>query len=125
MAGDKLEVLKEEMLAAGVPYDFGEWKREVVYPYTVGELTEDEPDTEDGAESSTLLLTGFNRGSRLALEEIKKAIKRHFPPVFGLRGRTDEGSIAIFYAGSFYIPTGEADLEKIQINLKIKEWKGE
>ena len=37
---------------------------------------------------------------------------------------TDSGSVvAIFYANTFGdLPTGDAELEKIEINLTIKEW---
>ncbi len=58
------------------------------------------------------------------LMEIKDKIKGHFNPIHGLRSKTDSGSIAVFFDGFFTIPTGEADLKKMQINLTIKEWKG-
>ena len=107
-----------------VPYEFGEWTSPVSYPYGVGEITEDTITTEDGAEQSTLLLTFFNRGKMIDLLEIKEKIKKHFPPIYGLRGKTEGGAIAVFYDGFMMIPSGEADLKKIQINLKVFEWKG-
>ena len=123
---DKLEFINEQMDNIAVPYEFGdEWTSEVKYPYFTGEITEEPPTTEDGAEESTLILTGFNRGKRIDLETVKETIKKHFNPVTGLCAQTDSGSIAVFFDGSFYIPTGEDDLKKIQINLKIKEWKGD
>lgn len=123
---DKLKFINEQMDVLAVPYEFGdEWTSEVKYPYFVGEFTEEPPTTEDGAEQSTLLLTGFNRGGYIELETIKAIIKKHFNPVYGCRAKTDSGSIAVFFDGSFYVPTGEADLKKIQINLLIKEWKGD
>ena len=121
---DKLKFIKEQMDMISVPYEFGEWTSPVVYPYTVGEITDEPIVTEDGLEESTLLLTVFHRGTRLAMEEIKATIKKHFDPRFGLRAATDSGSIAVFFDGAFYVPTGEADLKKMQINIKIKEWKG-
>ena len=120
---DKLKFINDQMEAIGVPYEFGQWSSEVKYPYFVGEITEEEPTTEDGLEPSTMLLTGFTRGSFLDLETIKEKIKRHFHPIHGLRGWTDNGAIVVFYEGSFFVPTGEADLKRIQINLQIKEWK--
>lgn len=120
-----LGFINEQMDILAVPYEFGEWSQEVTYPYFVGELSEDEPITEDGAESSTLILTGFHRGKRIDLETIRKKIKKHFPAVCGLRGQTESGAIAVFYGGAFYVPSGEAELQKIQINLTIKEWKGD
>lgn len=125
---DKLKFIKEQMDILAVPYEFGEWTSNVQYPYFVGEITEDEPTTEDGYEQSTLLLTGFNRGTNnviLGLEEIKAKIKKHFHSIHGLRATTDSGAIAVFYGGAFPVPTNEAELKKIQINLIIKEWKGD
>ena len=120
---EKLKFISEQLEAIGVPYEFGEWSSEVVYPYFVGEITEEPATTEDGQESSTMLLTGFTRGEYLELETIKEKIKRHFHPVHGLRGWIDDNAIVVFFDGSFYVPTGEADLKRIQINLQIKEWK--
>lgn len=120
---EKLKFISEQLEAIGVPYEFGQWSSEVVYPYFVGEITEEPTATEDGQESSTMLLTGFTRGEYLELETIKEKIKRHFHPVHGLRGWVGETAIVVFFDGSFYVPTGEADLKRIQINLQIKEWK--
>lgn len=121
---DKLKFINDQMDILAVPYEFGEWTSEIKYPYFVGELTEEPIVTEDGKEESTLILTGFTRGKYLAMEELKDKIKKHFDPINGLRAKTDSGSIAVFFNGSFYVPTGEADLKRIQINLLIKEWKG-
>ena len=121
---DKLKFINDQMNSIGIPYEFGEWTSEITYPYYVGEITEEPTMTEDGLEESTVLITGFHRGKYIELERDKAAIKKHFPSSYGLRGTTDSGAITVFFDGSFYIPTGEADLKKIQINLKIKEWKG-
>lgn len=121
---EKLKFINEQMAAIAVPYEFGEWTSRRVYPYWVGEITEEPPTTEDGAEESTLILTGFHRGKLIDLETDKAKIKNHFHPIHGKRGKTDSGSIAVFFDGAFYVPTGEADLKRMQINLKIKEWKG-
>ena len=121
---DKLKFINDQMTAIAVPYEFGEWSSEITYPYFVGEITEEPTMTEDGFEESTMLLTGFHRGKRIDMEAEKNKIKNHFTPIYGVRAQTDSGSIAVFFDGSFYIPSGEADLKKMQINLKIKEWKG-
>lgn len=122
---DKLKFINEQMDVIGIPYEFGEWTSAVTYPYYVGEITEESTFTEDGAEESTLILDGFHRGKFIDLENDKAKIKKHFHPIHGLRASTDSGSIAVFFDGAFYVPTGEADLKRIQINLKIKEWKGD
>ena len=123
---DKLKFINEQMDILAVPYEFGEWTSEIKYPYTVGELPSPEDiTTEDGKEETTFILNCFDRGKYIDLEEIKEKIKMHFHPVFGLRAQTMNGSIAVFYDGAFYISTGEADLKRLQINLIIKEWKGD
>ena len=120
---EKLKFINEQMTAIAVPYEYGQWSSAVKYPYFVGEITEEPISTESGLEESTMLLTGFHRGDLISLETIKEKIKKHFHPICGLRGWTGNGAIVVFFDGCFYIPTGEADLKKIQINLKIKEWK--
>lgn len=122
---DKLKFFSEQMDTLQINYQFGEWKSDVVYPYTVGEISEEVTDTEDGAERSTMLLTLFHRGEYKDMETIKNKIKRHFPHFCGLRAKTESGAIAVFYENCFYVPSGEADLKKMQINLSIKEWKGD
>ena len=121
---DKLAFIAEQMDRISVPYEFLQCSSKIEYPYFVGEITEEPTMTEDGSEESTLLLTGFHRGTMTDLLTVKEKIKKHFPSVYGLRGDTEGGAIAVFFDGFLSIPTGEADLKKIQINLKIKEWKG-
>lgn len=120
---DKLAFINEQLDILSVPYELGGWTEEVTYPYFTGEFTEVPTDTEDGYEESELILTGFHRGKAVALEEIKEKIKKHFDPDYGLRAITDSGTIVVFFNGSFYVPTGEAELKRMQINLLIKEWK--
>ena len=120
---NKLKFISDELKRINVPYEFGEWTSPVAYPYFVGEITEEPVFDESGREESTMILTGFTRGKRIDLETCKEAIKKHFHPVHGLRGLDADGAIVVFFDSSFYIPSGEADLVKIQINLKIKEWK--
>ncbi len=122
---DALKFIADQMAALEIPYEFGEWTSDVKYPYFVSEIIEEPTDTEDGAESSSVILAGFHKGKYITLEEIKEKIKKHFPAVCGLRSLTDGGAIAVFYDGARYIPTGEADLKRIEITLNIKEWKGD
>ena len=121
---DELSYINEQMNMLSVPYEFGQWSSEVTYPYFVGETSEEPPTNEDGSEQKTLIVTGFHRGTRAELIEVKDKIKNHFDPIFGLRASVNGSAIAVFYDGSFFVPTGEATLKKIQINLKIKMWKG-
>lgn len=111
---------------AGVPYEFLEWTQKVSYPYFVGEYSEFEPDNESGEEDKSFILTGFYRGdnARYELEKMRAKIEATFPAIGGKVAALDSGSVvAIFYGNSSYIPTGEEELYKIQINLSIKLWK--
>ena len=121
-----LNFINQEMDFLEIPYEFGEWESEIQYPYFVGELPSPESiETEDGKEEFTLIISGFNRGKVSVLEEIRKQIKAHFDPIYGLRGRTqDGGTIVVYYNGAYYPPTGEMKLKKIEIQLKILYWKG-
>ena len=122
---EKLGFINTQMATIGIPYEFDEWTSRDSGLYFVGEITEELTTTEDGYEESTMILTGFHRGKMIDLLRAKERIKAHFCPISGLRGQTDSGSaIAVFYDGFFTVPSGEASLKKIQINLKIHTWKG-
>lgn len=121
---EKLKFINQQMEAIGIPYQFGSWKSEIQYPYFVGEqITEEPVTTGDGLQKSTMILTGFHRGDITELIELKEKIKKHFHPLDGCRGKIEGGFIAVFFDGFFPVPSGEADLERIQINLQINEWK--
>ena len=122
---EKLAFINEQMNILNIPYEYGEWTKSIQYPYYVGEISSPEDIlAEDGAEETTFILTGFHYGKFIELEQDKAKIKQHFNTIFGARAKTNSGAIAVFYDGGFIIPTGEKDLKKIQITLKIKEWKG-
>lgn len=124
MSKQALKIVSDAMAVMGLEYEFGEYtKKPVRYPYFVGEYTETESLTEDGLQESTVLLTGFSRDSWLTLEDAKAKIEHYFNRVSGNVVMADDGSaVAIFYAQSLIIPTGDAELKKIQVNLSIKEW---
>lgn len=117
-----LGIIADEMNHLDVPYEFMRWTSGVQYPYFIGEYSETATDTEDGYKESTLMITGTTKGSWLELEQIKEKIEHHFSRIYGLRKSTDSGTVVIFYENSFPVPTGEADLKRIQINLHVKEW---
>ena len=125
MTTSALKTIADAMSALGLEYAFGVYAGDpVVYPYFVGEYTETEPMTEDGLQNTTFLLTGFHRGTWLELEQAKERIENYFNRVSGKTVITDSGSgVAIFYASAMIVPTGDAELKRIQINLSIKEWK--
>lgn len=118
-----LKIVSDAMEALGIAYDFGSYSKPFVYPYFVGEYTETEPMTEDGLQESTFLLTGFSRDSWLTLENAKERIRDYFDKVSGRVVMADDGSaVAVFYAYALIVPTGDAELKSIQIQLSVKEW---
>lgn len=117
-----LEAVSAGMAAISVNYAFMEWKDAPAYPYFVGEYQEIEPYTEDGQQDCDFILTGFTRGSWSDLEAAKEKIENYFNRIDG-HIVIASGAVAIFYAYSFAIPTGDAELKKIEIHLTIKEWK--
>lgn len=121
-----LEFMNKALDDAGVPYEFMEWTQGVTYPYFVGEYSEFEPENESGEEDKTFILTGFYRGNnaRYELGKMRAKIEATFPAINGKMATLNSGSVvAVFYGNSSYIPTGEEELYKIQINLSIKLWK--
>lgn len=119
-----LKIIDAAMTDMGLNYAFGIWKGEVVYPYFTGEYQEAPSTTEDGLQESTFILSGFTRGSWSELEAAKEKIEKHFNKVTGKTVIADNGSaVAIFYGQSLVVPTGDAELKRIEINLEVKEWK--
>lgn len=117
-----LNFISDSMVELKIPYAFAEWKKSIPDRYFVGEYQEVESLTkeENGFQETSFILTGFTRGSWLSLEKDKETIEKYFPKSL----ITKDGScVAIFYANSFVVPTGDAELKRIQINLTIKEWK--
>lgn len=119
-----LKLISDAMQSLGIAYGFMEYNgNPLVYPYFVGEYSESEAITEDGLQETTFMLTGFSRGSWLSLENAKEQIIKYF----GMAGKTailDNGSgVAVFYDNTLVVPTDDADLKRIQINLTIKEWR--
>ena len=118
-----LKIISDAMQEMNLAYALGRFNGKAD-PYFVGEYQETESFTEDGLQESTFLLTGFSRGSWLTLEEAKERIEIYFNRVGGKTVIADNGAaVAIFYTHSLIVPTNDAELKRIQINLNIKEWK--
>nr|DAG62912.1 MAG TPA: hypothetical protein [Caudoviricetes sp.] len=122
---NKLGYIEQELRKISVPYEFGQWTKAVKYPYFVGELGQDNITAEDGVFETAFILNGWNRGKTLDLEVIKEKVIKHFNPIYGLRIPTETGALIITYESANYIPQNDSDLKKIEINLKITEWKGD
>ena len=92
-----------------IPYAFMEWQDDPPEAYFVGEYSEGDTPEEDGCQEITFIIDGFTRGSWFSLE--RTAIL------------ASGAGVAVFYGNASPIPTGDADLKRIQINLTIKEYK--
>jgi hypothetical protein len=124
MSKASLRIIADAMREMGLAYDFMEYKGEFVYPYFVGEYTEQAPTTEDGLQITNFMLTGFSHESWAALEDAREQIAQYFGMVSGKTVIADNGSgVAVFYENALVVPTEDATLKRIQINLHIKEWK--
>lgn len=119
-----LGVVNTELHSIGVPYEFMRWTSTDTDIYWVGSYGESPTDTEDGYEEGTVILTGTTKNLWSVLMEHRAKIKDHFPNIGGLRIPTDTGTVVIFYDNSIPVPTGDANLKRIQVNLRIKMWKG-
>jgi hypothetical protein len=114
-----LNYINEALTTAGIPYEYNTWNKALTYPYFVGEYTEAEPLYEDGIHEATFTITGTNDGSMLELELAKDKIKKEICNKTAIL--PNGNGIAVFYAGSSPIPTGNERMKRIQINLTIKE----
>ena len=121
MSIESLQYISEKLNEAGINYEFMQWTNKVIYPYFVGEYQEAESLTEDGLQEATFILNGFSKGSWLELEQAKEKIEKVFN--FNTVILPSGNGMTVFYSGSLVIPTGDAELKRIQINLAINEWK--
>ncbi len=127
MTKNVLKIIAKAMQSLGIEYALGVYEGnengEVVYPYFVGEYQEIEPLYESGLQEGTFLLNGFSRGTWQELEEAKAKIEKHFNKICGKSVMADDGTaVIIFYSSALIVPTGDAELKRIQINLSVKEW---
>lgn len=116
-----LKFISDQLEALNINYQFGEWTTDPVPdPYFVGEYTEPDSLTkdEDGFQEITFMLTGTGT-TWIGLEQAKAAIETNISTTAIL---PNGNGIAVFYSGSLIVPTGDAELKRIQINLTIKEW---
>ena len=119
-----LSVINKAMSALDLNYAFMEWKGDPVYPYWTGEYQEEPTTTEDGLQNTSFILSGWHRGSWADLEKEKQKIENYFNKVSGKTVITESGSaVAVFYSHSLVVPTGDAELKKVEVYLMVKEWK--
>ena len=122
MSISALKFISEKLERLKIPYAFEEWTaNEGPDPYFVGEYNEVESTEreENGYQETTFILTGTGR-KWLGLEQAKEIIENNITETAIL---PNGNGIAVFYSNSFPVPTGDAELKRIQINLTIKEWR--
>ena len=123
MTTEALKLVSDGMATLGLNYAFGMWEGKPKYPYFTGSYQESPAMTEDGLQESDFTLTGWHRGSLLDLEEAKAKIENYFY----IDGKTtiapNGNAVVVSYSHSFVIPSGDAELNKIEIHLNVKEWK--
>lgn len=118
-----IEYIKNLMKSLSIPYAFIEWKTKPPDDrYFVGEGIEVSMTTreEDGRQDTTFILRGYTRGDWMLLMQDKEKIEKSAQRTAIL----DDGTgIAVFYDACQIVPTGDAELKSIKINLTIQEWK--
>ena len=120
-----LQTIDKAMESLALPYAFMTYNKTPLPPlYFVGEYTEIAGTTEDGLRELTFMLTGYTRGAWIELEQAREKIEKHFSRAYGYTAVTENGTgLAISYANTLIVPTGDAELKRIQVNLNVKEWK--
>lgn len=120
-----LKFLNDELSGLNIPYEFMEWTSKLPTTYFVGQYSEVSNPDEDGMIESDFIITGTTKNKYLDLENVNQMIREHFPSE-GLTEILPNGwGIAVMYETSYPIPAIEQGIKRIQITLKVKEWKGE
>jgi hypothetical protein len=124
MTRNALKIIKKAMETLGLEYGFLRYnKKPIVYPFWVGSYQENQIVSESGHSTSLFSLTGNHRGEWDDLEAQKERIENYFNKVSGKTVMAEDGSaVAIFYANTLIIPSVDAEVKRIQINLDIHEW---
>lgn len=124
MTRNALKIIKKAMDTLDLEYGFLRYnKNPIVYPFWVGSYQETPPVSESGHNTSLFSLTGNHRGTWDDLEAQKEVIENYFNKVSGKTVMADDGSaVAVFYSNTLIIPSVDAEVKRIQINLDIHEW---
>ena len=110
-----------EVLSGIINYELGLWNRDIVFPYWVGEFQEIEYSSESGKTEYSFQLVGTSRNNLAKLLEDKEKIQR----LFSYYSATLENghTLAIYYDNAMMIPSQDAQIRRLQINLTIMEWR--
>lgn len=126
MTRELLACIADRMRQIGIPYQYETYHTDgkLPDPYFVGHCSSTPNLNEDGKLSGTFLLTGTST-SWSKLEDAHKQILLAFPRVSGLRGGGDGYLLFINYANAIAVPTDDAKIKRMQINLNYQEWSVE
>lgn len=125
MTPEALAHIGDLIVGAGVNYQLGSFRYDgpaPKYPYYVGTYNEADGGQEDGSSAATLTINGWTRGAWLELEQGKAKIKRLFPAAGGYTAILEHSGLAVSYARSHQIPSGDPELKRIEITLHVQEW---
>lgn len=118
-----LEYVADLMESLSLPYSFMQWNTKPPDDfYFVGEYNETDMTTkeEDGRKETKIILRGFTRKTWMLLEQSKAKIEANATKTAIL----DDGTgIAVFYDSGTIVPTSDAEVKSIKINLTIQEWR--
>ena len=122
MSMKAMEYVANMMDGLALPYEYMRWTEEKIPDvYFTGEYTEIPAvyREENGRHDVTVILRGFTRKAWLVLEEAKAKIERSCAKTAIL---PDGTGLAVFYDSGMPVPTGDAELKSIKINLTIQVW---
>lgn len=111
------------MNSLSIPYAFMEWKTKPPEDmYFVGDyiVSPTVDRYENGHAEYQFILRGYTRSSWLLLEHAKRLIEKHAATTTIL---PDGTGLAVFYSHGEHVPTGDAEIKSIKINLTVQEWR--
>lgn len=120
-----LAYINEILTGLDIPYEYMEWTSKIPKTYFVGEYTEVVSADEGGEIDSDFILMGTTKSKYYELEAVKEKVRKAIPD-YGLTTILDNGwGIALMYDSAMPIPSIEEGVHRMQIIIKVKEWKGE
>ncbi len=117
-----LQRIAKRLQEFNVPYEYGEWTGELVYPYFVGSMNEGSFRFEDNYTDGTFTINGWNTSSKLELIQMVDAIKVAFADWICA---VDNCLYYVRFGNAQYIPSGEEGIYRVSITLNTGEWRGE
>ena len=115
-----LSIIAVAMADLGIQYEYERFNG-TGYPYWTGTYTGIDFSAENNRESGQMLLEGWTRERNLPLVRHADQIKKKFR---NYQTAGANSSTVVNFLSAITIPTGEADLKKIQIVLQTEHWEG-